>query len=280
MNKIAQIGAHAAKISGAKTTSAKTSDANRIDPLEWETRVDLAACYRLVDLFGMTDLHLNHISARVPGNHDHFLINPFGMLYEEITASSLIKVDLAGNVIANANPEYSINLPGYVIHSAIHAARPDVGCVLHTHTNAGMAVSVLKCGLLPLTQTAMRFGRVAYHDFEGVVVDLDEQKRLVANLGDSEVMILRNHGLLSIGGTIAQAFNNIYRLERACQTQLLAMACNAEISMPPQDIIARANAQLTVSPSPDAAGKRRPHGSLEWPALRRMLERRDPSYKN
>ena len=243
---------------------AAAAEASLIDPLEWETRVELAACYRLVDLFGMCDLHLNHISARVPGSHEQFLINPFGMMYEEITASSLIKVNLAG----------------YVIHSAIHAARPDVGCVLHTHTNAGMAVSVLKCGLLPLTQTAMRWSRIAYHDFEGVVVDLDEQKRLVANLGDSDVMILRNHGLLSVGGTIAQAFNNIYRLERACQTQLMAMACNSEITMPPQDVIARANAQLTVSPSPDASGKRRPHGSLEWPALKRMLDRRDPSYKN
>jgi ribulose-5-phosphate 4-epimerase/fuculose-1-phosphate aldolase len=270
MNKIAQVS----------QIGATAVDASRIDPLEWETRVELAACYRLVDLFGMCDLHLNHISARVPGSHEHFLINPFGMMYEEITASSLIKVDLAGNVIANANPDYTVNLAGYVIHSAIHGARPDVGCVLHTHTNAGMAVSVLKCGLLPLTQTAMRFGRVAYHDFEGVVVDLDEQSRLVANLGDSDVMILRNHGLLSVGGTIAQAFNNIYRLERACQTQLLAMACNSEITTPPQDVIARANAQLTVSPSPDASGRRRPHGSLEWPALKRMLDRRDASYKN
>jgi ribulose-5-phosphate 4-epimerase/fuculose-1-phosphate aldolase len=251
-----------------------------MDPLEWETRVDLAACYRLVDLYGMCDLHLNHISARVPGSHEHFLINPFGMMYEEITASSLIKIDLKGNIIANANPEYSINLPGYVIHSAIHAVRPDVACVLHTHTNAGMAVSTLKCGLLPLTQTAMRWSRVAYHDFEGVVVDLDEQKRLADNLGDSEVMILRNHGLLAVGTTIGQAFNNIYRLERACQTQLLAMACNAEISMPPQEVIARSNAQLTVMPSPDAKGKKQPHGSLEWPALKRMLERRDGSYKN
>ena len=205
----------------------------------------------------MTDLHLNHISARVPGEEEHFLINPFGMMYEEITASSLIKVDLAGKIIANSNPEFGVNLPGYVIHSAIHGARHDVGCVLHTHTNAGMAVSVLKCGLLPLTQTAMRWSRVAYHDFEGVVVDLDERKRLVENLGDSEVMILRNHGLLAVGKTIGQAFNNIYRLERACQTQLLAMACNAEINMPPQDVIARSNAQLTVMPSPDATGKKR-----------------------
>ena len=164
-----------------------------------QTRVDLAACYRLVDLYGMTDLHLNHISARVPGKEEHFLINPFGMMYEEITASSLIKIDLAGNIIANANPEYTINLPGYVIHSAIHGARHDVGCVLHTHTNAGMAVSVLKCGLLPLTQTAMRWGKVAYHDFEGVVVDLSERERLVQNLGDCEVLILRNHGLLAVG---------------------------------------------------------------------------------
>jgi ribulose-5-phosphate 4-epimerase/fuculose-1-phosphate aldolase len=254
--------------------------ASNIDPAEWETRVDLAACYRLVDLYGMTDLHLNHISARVPGNEEHFLINPFGMMYEEITASSLIKVDLKGNIIANQNPEYTVNLPGFVIHSAIHAARHDVACVLHTHTNAGMAVSVLKCGLLPLTQTAMRWSRVAYHDFEGVVVDLDEQKRLTDNLGDSEVMILRNHGLLACGTTIGQAFNNIYRLERACQTQLMAMACNAEITMPPDAVIARSNAQLAIAPSPDAKGNKRPHGSLEWPALRRMLDRRDPSYRN
>jgi ribulose-5-phosphate 4-epimerase/fuculose-1-phosphate aldolase len=262
-----------------KIDTASAWPSNGIDPAEWQTRIDLAACYRLVDHFGMTDLHLNHISARVPGNEAHFLINPFGMMYEEITASSLIKVDLAGKIVANANPDYGINLAGYVIHSAIHAARPDVACVLHTHTNAGMAVSTLKCGLLPLTQTAMRWSRVAYHDFEGVAVDLDERERLVADLGDAEVMILRNHGLLSVGRTVGQAFNNIYRLERACQTQLLAQACNSEIAMPPQHVIDRSNAQLTVQPSPDAAGQRRPHGTLEWPALKRMLDRRDPSYK-
>ena len=254
--------------------------ATAIDPAEWETRVDLAACYRLVDLYGMTDLHLNHISARVPGHEQHFLINPFGMMYEEITASSLVKIDLAGNIIANANEEYGINLAGYVIHSAIHGARPDVACVLHTHTNAGMAVSALKCGLLPLTQTALRWSRIAYHDFEGVVVDLDEQKRLVDDLGDCEVMILRNHGLLACGSSIGQAFNNIYRLERACQTQLLALACNGELSLPPRDVIARTNAQLMIAPTPDAKGRKRSHGALEWPALKRMLDRRDPSYKN
>ncbi len=175
----------------------RNSDRSAMSDAEWQTRVDLAACYRLVDHYGMCDLHLNHISARVPGNEEHFLINPFGMMYEEITASSLIKIDLAGNIIANANPEYSINLPGYVIHGAIHGARHDVPCVLHTHTNAGMAVSTLKCGLLPITQTAMRWPRIAYHDYEGVVVDLNEQARLVKNLGDSDVMILRNHGLLA-----------------------------------------------------------------------------------
>jgi ribulose-5-phosphate 4-epimerase/fuculose-1-phosphate aldolase len=263
-----------------KINPASVQRARDVAPAEWETRVDLAACYRLVDLYGMTDLHLNHISARVPGSDEHFLINPFGMMYEEITASSLIKIDLAGNIVANANPEYGINLPGYVIHSAIHRARHDVACVLHTHTNAGMAVSVLKCGLLPLTQTAMRWPRIAYHDFEGVVVDLDEQKRLVDNLGDSEVMILRNHGLLACGQSIAQAFNNIYRLERACQTQLQAMACNGEISMPPPEVIARSNAQLAIAPSPDAKGRKLQHGAIEWPALKRMLDRRDASYKN
>ena len=250
-----------------------------ISEAEWETRVDLAACYRLVDLYGMTDLHLNHISARVPGSEDHFLINPFGMMYEEITASSLIKIDLDGNIIENSNAEYGINLAGYVIHSAIHGARPDVACVLHTHTNAGMAVSSLKCGLLPLTQTAMRWSKIAYHDFEGVAVDVDERERIVKDLGDCEVMILRNHGLLACGITVGQAFNSIYRLERACQTQLMAMACNSEMVMPPQEVIAKSNTQLSVMPSPDASGKRRPHGSLEWPALKRMLDRRDPSYK-
>ena len=264
----------------SRIDTASAQPANGIEPAEWEVRVDLAACYRLVDLYGMTDLHLNHISMRVPGHHDHFLINPFGMMYEEITASSLIKIDHAGNIIANANPEYGVNRAGFVIHSAIHAARPDVACVLHTHTNAGMAVSVLKCGLLPLTQTALRWSKVAYHDFEGVVVDLDEQNRLTKNLGDCDVMVLRNHGLLACGATIGQAFNNIYRLERACQTQLMAMACNTEIGLPSAEAIARSNTQLRVMPSPDAKGANRPHGTLEWPALKRMLDRRDPSYRN
>lgn len=260
----------------SKIDTATAQPANGIDPDEWQVRVDLAACYRLVDLYGMTDLHLNHISARVPGHDNHFLINPFGMMYEEITASSLIKVDLDGEIIANANPDYGINKAGYVIHSAIHAARPDVACVLHTHTNAGMAVSSLKCGLLPMTQSALRWSKVAYHDFEGVALELGERERIVADLGDCEVMVLRNHGLLSVGTSIGQAFNSIYRLERACQAQLMAQACNAEIVLPPPEVIAKSNAQLAALPSAD---RNRPQGTLEWPALKRMLDRRDPSYK-
>ena len=181
------------------------------------------------------------------------------MMYEEITASSLIKVDLDGKIIANSNPDYGINLPGYVIHSAIHGARHDVACVLHTHTNAGMAVSVLKCGLLPLTQTAMRWGKIAYHDFEGVAVELDERERLVEGprrlRGDDPA---QPRPARRSARRIGQAFNSIYRLERACQTQLLALACNSEITMPPQDVIAKSNAQLTVDAVAGRQGQEAP----------------------
>ena len=262
----------------------KPPKAGRKSGPEWEARVDLAACYRLVNHYGMCDMHLNHISARVPGEPDHFLINPFGMMYEEITASCLLEIDHDGHIIENPNPQYTVNLPGFVIHSAIHRARPGIGCVLHTHTPAGMAIASLDCGLLPMTQTAMRFARVAYHDYEGVVVNIDEQKRLVDNLGDCEVMIMRNHGLLAVGETISAAFASIVRLERACQTQLMAMAAEggsgAKIVLPSQEVIELSNRQLARAPSPDAAGKHRPQGWLEWPALRRMLDRRDPSYQS
>jgi len=247
---------------------------------EWQTRVDLAACYRLIDFFGMGDGILNHISARVPGAEEHFLINPFGMMYEEITASSLIKVALDGTVIYNPHTEYTVNLPGYVIHSAIHGARHDISCVLHTHTPAGMAVSALDCGLLPLNQTAMRFhGSTGYHDFEGVAVDTEERKRLVADLGDNDALILRNHGLLTVGTTIGEAFTNMQRLEKACVTQMLTMSANAKLRYPPQEVIDHTFAQLRRAPTPDKNGKFPPHGTREWPALLRMLDRRDESYK-
>ncbi len=170
-----------------------------VSPEEWKARVDLAACYRLIDLYGMSDLIANHVSVRVPGEPGHFLINAYGLLYEEMTASSLIKIDLDGNVIAKPPFDYGVNRAGFVIHAAIHRARHDALCVIHTHTAAGMAVSSLECGLMPMNQTAMRFAHCAYHDYEGVVLNLEEQERLVADLGQCDLMILRNHGLLGGG---------------------------------------------------------------------------------
>ncbi|HLV27749.1 MAG TPA: class II aldolase/adducin family protein [Burkholderiaceae bacterium] len=246
---------------------------------EWALRVDLAACYRLMDMFGMLDMIYNHISARVPGE-DAFLINPFGYHYSEITASSLIKVDIEGNVLYNPHESYSVNKAGFVIHSAIHKARHDAECIIHTHTLDGMAVSALKCGLLPLTQTSMRFVNVAYHDYQGVVVDEEEQESLVRDLGDSDVMILRNHGLLVTGRTIPEAFNNIYRLERSCAVQLRVMSTGAEINFPDQSVIQKTGQQLKLQPSADSPGKQKPYGILEWPALKRLLDRKCPDYKD
>jgi ribulose-5-phosphate 4-epimerase/fuculose-1-phosphate aldolase len=245
---------------------------DQVSPEEWKARVDLAACYRLVDLYGMSDLIANHISVRVPGEPNHFLINAYGLLYEEITASSLIKVDLDGAVVAKPPFDYGVNRAGFVIHSAIHRARHDVDCVIHTHTAAGMAVSSLDCGLLPLNQTAMRFAHVAYHDYEGVVLNLDEQERLVADLGDADLMILRNHGLLVVAASIPQAFNHIHRAELSCRTQIMAMAAGARLVSPPAEVI-EATFQAY---QPNV---RRPFGVLDWPALLRKLDRLDPSFR-
>jgi ribulose-5-phosphate 4-epimerase/fuculose-1-phosphate aldolase len=244
-----------------------------VSEAEWNTRINLAASYRLIAHFGMSDLIYNHITARVPGSHTEFLINPYGMMYEEITASSLVKVDLDGNVLFNVDDTFSVNRAGYVIHSAIHAARHDVECVIHTHTRAGTAVSVLECGLLPLTQMAMRFDSIAYHEYEGVAVDLDEQSRLVKDLGERDVMILRNHGLLSVGKSIAEAFNAMYWLEMACRAQVDAMACNTPLHVPPQTVVEKTNHLYRPQ-------VRRPFGVMEWPAMLRLLDRRDESYKN
>ena len=203
---------------------------------EWQARVDLAACYRLTAMYGMTEMVANHISCRVPGTTDQFLINPYGMLYEEIDASSLIKVDVEGNTLFNAS-DYDVNVAGFVIHSAIHMAKHDMDCVAHTHTPAGMAVSAMECGLLPLAQTSMRFLHIAYHDFEGIADNVDERERLVRDLGDNEAMILRNHGLLVVGRTVPAAFNVLFRLERACQVQVMALSCNTKLIYPPQNIL-------------------------------------------
>jgi ribulose-5-phosphate 4-epimerase/fuculose-1-phosphate aldolase len=244
----------------------------RVSAAEWQARVDLAACYRLVALWDMVDMIANHISMRVPGEPNHFLINPYGYLYEEITASSLIKIDMDGHIIAKPDFDYGVNRAGFVVHAAIHKARDDAHCVIHTHTPAGMAISALKCGLLPMTQTAMRFAKIGYHDYEGVAVSLEEQERLARDLGDADLMILRNHGLVAVGPTIPQAFSNIYRAELAAKAQLLAMQTGAEIVVPPREIIALTNHQYKPT-------TRRPFGILEWPALRRKLDRIDPSYQ-
>jgi ribulose-5-phosphate 4-epimerase/fuculose-1-phosphate aldolase len=244
-----------------------------VSEAEWEARVNLAACYRLIAHFGMSDLIYNHITSHVPGSEGEFLINPYGMMYEEINASCLIKINLDGDVLFNPNPTYGINQAGYVIHSAIHGARKDVDCVIHTHTRAGTAVSALECGLLPVAQGNMRFGKVAYHDYEGVAVDVDERERLVADLGTSDVMILRNHGLLTCGPSVAEAFNTMYWLENACKVQLDALACNAALIVPPQKVIEKTANQFEPH-------VRRPYGIMEWPAMLRLLDRRDTSYRD
>jgi ribulose-5-phosphate 4-epimerase/fuculose-1-phosphate aldolase len=244
----------------------------RVGRPEWERRVDLAAAYRLMDVYGMTELSANHISTRVPDEEGAFLINPYGLLYDQMTASCFIKVDLAGNILFNPT-ELGINKAGYVIHSAIHEARHDVDCVIHTHTIAGMAVSAMKCGLLPLAQTGLRFAKVGYHDYEGVAIDAAEKKSLVRDLGDHAGMILRNHGLLVVGASIPEAFYNIFKLERACQVQVAALACNVELQMPPASIV-DASYRLYLPQT------RRPFGVLEWPALLHKLDKIDPSFRD
>lgn len=242
---------------------------------EWTARVDLAACYRLVEMYGMSDMMANHISARVPGEEGTYLINPYGMMYEEITASSLIKVDLDGNVLSKPDfgaLDYGINKAGAVIHGAIHGARPEVGCVIHTHSWASMAVSSLECGLLPITQTAMRFLKIGYHDYQGVVLKTEEQESLIRDLGTGEALILRNHGALTVGRTVGEAFNWMHRLELACRSQLAAMACNSPFVNVPQAV-------LEETWNNYQPGTRRPYGLMEWPALLRKLDRIDPGYK-
>jgi ribulose-5-phosphate 4-epimerase/fuculose-1-phosphate aldolase len=244
---------------------------SRVSREEWDTRVNLAACYRLVHHYGMDDLVYNHISARVPGEEGHFLINAYGMTYDEITASSLVKIDFDGKIVQDSGTGYGINLAGFVIHSAVHRARTDVACVIHTHTPAGMAVSAMDCGLLPLTQNAMFFSSVGSHAYEGPAVDLDEQKRLVTDLGERVAMLLRNHGLLAVGATIPEAFITMYWLERACQAQVFALA--TKTSLPAPETIRTTNERYKP-------GQRRKIGELEWAGLLRLLERRYPGFRD
>jgi ribulose-5-phosphate 4-epimerase/fuculose-1-phosphate aldolase len=238
---------------------------------EEELRADLAACYRLVSLYGWDDLVFTHISVRIPGKEHHFLINPYGMLFDEITASSLVKVDLSGEKVA-PNP-HAINPAGFVIHSAIHAAREDVTCVLHLHTAAGVAVSAQKGGLLPISQQAtVALASLAYHDYEGIALRDDEKPRLVKDLGPHTALVLRNHGLLTVGATVADAFIAMFVLQRACEIQLLAQSGGSELVVVDPRIVAGTKANV-------AAVTRGLGGALAWPGLLRRLDRLAPGYR-
>ena len=253
---------------------ARTRD--RVSADEWGVRVDLAACYRLAAHYGWTDTVYTHISARVPGT-DHFLLNPFGYMFDEVTASNLVKVDLDGNIV-DPSPHH-IHHAGFIIHSAIHAARADAGCVLHNHTRAGMALSILEEGLLPLTQHAMTFyGRVAYHSSEGFAIDVAERERLAADLGDKPVMILRNHGVLVVGKTVGQTFMIMWNLEKAMEAQMDALATGRPITIPPKEV-AEGIARRGLNRDPQTGNYNEPGGWIEWPALLRMIDRIDPSYR-
>ena len=248
----------------------------QVSPEEWETRVNLAACYRLMDHFDMTDMISSHISARVPGAHNEFLINPYGMRYSQVTASCLIKLDLDGKVLFNPT-QYEANHSGFVIHSAIHGAREDVDCVIHAHTLSGAAVSAMECGLLPIVQTSMRYAKgVAYHDFESIV-KVDERTRIVQDLGQSDIMILRNHGLLTCGRTIGEAFYNMFWLKRSCDIQVMALSCGVKLIQPSPEIVEKTWSAYEPGGSRHAQQKK---GVLEWPSLLAEIDAIDPSYRD
>ena len=243
-------------------------------PGEWEARVDLAAAYRLVALYGWDDLIFTHLSARVPGPEHHFLINPYDMMFEEITASSLVKIDVDGNPVGTS--AHPVNPAGFTIHSAIHMARDDAAAVMHLHTPHGQAVSAMEFGLLPHTQTSMIAGHdVAYHDYEGIATDLEERERLVEDLGSKNAMILRNHGTLTVGESVGACFVRLYFLERACEAQVLMLSAGREhLNTPPQGVEAKVAGQA----SPKGMGMVAER--LAWPALLRKLDRIDPSYRS
>ncbi len=250
----------------------KESIRNQVSEAEWQLRVDLAACYRAIALYGWDDLVFTHVSARVPGPDEHFLINAYGLLFEEITASSLIKVNLQGEKVLES--PFEINPAGFVIHSAIHEARHDAGCVLHTHTRAGVAVSAQADGLLPISQISLfPYATLGYHSYEGVALNDDEKPRLVADLGENNALILRNHGLLTTGPTIADAFLMMYALETACQVQVMAQSSGRELIQVPDPIVLGIKAQAEQVTK--GLG-----GALVWPGLLRKLDRRDPSYRD
>jgi ribulose-5-phosphate 4-epimerase/fuculose-1-phosphate aldolase len=258
-------------VAAVKTPSVR----EQVSPEEWEIRVNLAALYRLCAHYSWTDLIFTHLSARVPGPDDHFLINPFGMMFQEVTASALLKVDQDGNIVLPS--PYPFNRAGFVIHSAVHMGRPDAQCVMHLHTKDGVAVSAQKDGLLPLSQHAMQcLPHLAYHDYEGIALDYAERDRLVAHLGDKRLLILRNHGTLGVGRTIAEAWLYLHTLERACSIQVAAMAGGATLNIPSQAAIDTVREQVTrpqIQSGVDAT-------QMNWTAMLRMMDAKDPSYRN
>lgn len=246
----------------------------RVSAAEWAARTELAALYRMIHHFGMTDLIANHITMRVPGEEDHILINAYGLMYDEITASNLYKITLDGDVVLKPDVDLGLNMTGYVIHGAIHQARPDLHVVIHTHSAAGTGVSGMKCGLLPVSQhAALIDGRIGYHDYEGAAFNLEERERFVASLGSGNLLILRNHGLIACGETCAEAFLGMYRLEMACKMQVAALAGGRDNAlMMPNAALENTRRILIEHPEIGA-------GTLQWQALLRRMERIDPSWK-
>jgi len=254
----------------SSNAAGNTSLKGTVSAAEWQQRVDLAACYRLVAMYGWSDLIFTHISARVPGPEHHFLINPYGLMFDEITASSLVKVDRNGNKVIDS--PFPVNPAGFVIHSAVHEAREDIQCVLHTHTRAGVAVSAQKSGVLPISQqSTFVLASLAYHDYEGVAFRDEEKPRLQADLGDRNFLMLRNHGLLTVGRTVADAFLSMYIFETTCQIQLSAQAGGELVAVHPQILGGVAQAMKVQTDGLGAA--------FVWPSLLRKLERNDAGYK-
>ena len=250
------------------------SKENNMTEAEHTTRVDLAAAFRLVDLYGWSDMLATHLSARIPGPDEHFLINPVGMMFEEMTASCLVKVDIDCNILSES--EFGINPAGYTIHSAVHMGRKDAGCVMHTHTAAGLGVATQKSGLLPLTQMALAvIAQTGYHDYEGPAFDLRERDRLINDLASNNVLILRNHGLLTVGKTVAEAFVWLFRAERACRFQLSFQQAGAPAQEIPKEV---QDISIERSKKAISASGHRPIGQFEWPALLRKLNRENPGY--
>jgi len=243
---------------------------DQVSPEEWQLRVDLAACYRLVALYGWSDLVFTHVSARIPGPEHHFLINPYGLMFDEITASSLVKIDQDCHKLSDS--PFPVNPAGFTIHSAVHAAREDAGCVLHTHTRAGVAVSAQKAGVLPISQqSTFVLASLAYHEYEGVAFREEEKPRLQADLGLHNFLVLRNHGLLTVGRTIADAFLHMYVFESTCQIQLAAQSGGSELTQVHPQIVQGVAHAMKVQTG--GMG-----GAFVWPSLIRKLERTDPSY--